>query len=706
MKRIFSLILVSLILLTGFSVSADEDIFETFEEVEVSEIRINVNVANETVEVNGEPIDCVKPYLKNSVTMIPIDVIVNAFGAEINRDGELITIEYFDAEIIFRINSKDVIINGQTIAMPEIVEIYEGVEMAPLRFLAESFGADVVYDSESRDIVITGLNDGIGVEGDFKLLLKYGNKSKVGNSKEMWRFEKPSNFDMMENYWGGGYEFAIEDIYFQLTVTKNKTKMTLEQLYIAMQSSALPNNESLSYGVLIEKYVGTRSGLPYVSIVMRSTDTLRQSCAFLTDKFAYIFNVYIPIENYVNLKEKTTFDTVLDTFEVNYTGGDDDTIDIGTRKEVTAEKKEIYKDGNYSWEIKPIEDWKVGEYYGFFNKVNITRESKIELPEKEEEEDYYYGYYGTSLSMLLGGYSYDSQNTISNASLIVSVYSNPDGQSISDWVMSKYIPEKENINPEYLTITEISDTKIGEYDAKTFSKETKYNDYTWCQKFYYMYYVGYRYILNLSYDKRDGEEEGFLTNAYEMINSFVPGDINYDDLGEALERDNYTVTDQILKTYENKYLKFTLPYLWTAYGYSGGAQVTVYGSSSGGYSSSSNSLMIERYFLDKVDENGEIYMRSLEEVAKKELIDARNSNIRNMIMIKPFEKTTYKNRDAYTFIVGNKDDEGKVTQTSEVFFVAGNDNDYFLVANIITDMYKGTRNEKINKAILDSLEFK
>ena len=709
MKRIFSLILVALVLLASFSVSAYEDympeeIYEEFYDEEFSEIRINVNVENGILNLNDTPVEGTAAYLKNNTTMIPIDVIVNAFGAEIMYEADKITINYFDAEMIFFENSKDVYINDQVITMPEIVEVYEGTYMAPLRFLAESFGADVIYDSESKDIIITGSKEGLGVEGDFKMLLKYGNKSKVGNSKELWRFNKPSDFDMMEYYWGGGYEFAIEDIYFQLTPSKNRNKMTLDQLYIVMQTANVPqySSEGVNTGVLIEKYKGTRSGLPYVSMVRRTTGGLNQMSAFLTEKFVYIFTVFIPVENYINVKDTTTFDTILDSFEANYTGGDDDTIDISVKNDAKKEKKELYKDGNYSWEITPVEDWTVAEYYGFFNRVNITRESKVTIEEDDEEEIPYY-YYSSPIYSLLDSYYY-YESKVSDAVLNVSVYSNPNGQSVSDWVSGKYALEKDNINPEYLTISEITDIKIGESDAKTFSKETKYEKYTWCQKFFYIYKDKYRYILNLNYDKRDSDEAGFMDNAMAMVNSFVPGDINYDDLGEALERDNYLVTDKVLKTYENKYIKMELPYLWNAYGYSDGSYVSVYNYNED-YSTGESGLTINRIFLDKVDENGELFYRTVEEFAKADLITIRNSNLRNLAIMQPLEKITYKGREAYKLEIGNKP-EDKITISSEIIYIKGEDNDCFIISVTNSDMNKGTKTDKMIQAVLDSLEFK
>ena len=94
-------------------------------------------------------------------------------------------------------------------------------------------GADVTYNIESGEIVIVsagGLDSGV----NYKLLFKYTEKEKIGNSKEHWRFTKTDNFDMSESSYGSSYRFSMNDISFTLRSQKNDGTSSLEQYYLCL----------------------------------------------------------------------------------------------------------------------------------------------------------------------------------------------------------------------------------------------------------------------------------------------------------------------------------------------------------------------------------------------------------------------------------------------------------------------------------------
>ena len=77
-----------------------------------------------------------------------------------------------------------------------------------------------------------GLDSGV----NYKLLFKYTEKEKIGNSKEHWRFTKTDNFDMSESSYGSSYRFSMNDISFTLRSQKNDGTSSLEQYYLSMQN--------------------------------------------------------------------------------------------------------------------------------------------------------------------------------------------------------------------------------------------------------------------------------------------------------------------------------------------------------------------------------------------------------------------------------------------------------------------------------------
>ena len=96
------------------------------------------------------------PFIKEARTMVPLRFIAEAFGASVLYDAvsKNITIRYSDKEMVFVPGSKKVYVNGQLIELDVSATIVNQRTFLPLRFVSEQFGAQVSWQAETQGITI------------------------------------------------------------------------------------------------------------------------------------------------------------------------------------------------------------------------------------------------------------------------------------------------------------------------------------------------------------------------------------------------------------------------------------------------------------------------------------------------------------------------------------------------------------------------
>lgn len=129
------------------------------EDVEAAEkVTISFNVGSSIVNINGEDVEVEKPYIVGEgVTLVPIRVISESFGAEVNWDGDTKTVTVVDGDttIVVTVGSKTATVNGEEKELEEAPELTEnGFTMIPLRFISENLGAEVGYVHETQAITV------------------------------------------------------------------------------------------------------------------------------------------------------------------------------------------------------------------------------------------------------------------------------------------------------------------------------------------------------------------------------------------------------------------------------------------------------------------------------------------------------------------------------------------------------------------------
>ncbi|MDP4181105.1 MAG: copper amine oxidase N-terminal domain-containing protein [Bacillota bacterium] len=110
------------------------------------------------VVLNGEVLKFdVNPYIKNSRTLVPFRKIFEAFGLDVewNPTTKRVFANGKNTEITLKINDPVAYLNSEEKTLDAPPEIKDSRTFVPLRFIGESVGAEVIWDSATRTVNIT-----------------------------------------------------------------------------------------------------------------------------------------------------------------------------------------------------------------------------------------------------------------------------------------------------------------------------------------------------------------------------------------------------------------------------------------------------------------------------------------------------------------------------------------------------------------------
>jgi len=109
------------------------------------------------LKVNGETLNCeVPPIVFKDYSVVPARDVFEKLGAEVLWNGEKkeVTINYEKTKIKLTINKITAVRNGYIERMPIAPKIINGKTMIPARYVGESLGFDVEFDSKTDTITI------------------------------------------------------------------------------------------------------------------------------------------------------------------------------------------------------------------------------------------------------------------------------------------------------------------------------------------------------------------------------------------------------------------------------------------------------------------------------------------------------------------------------------------------------------------------
>lgn len=118
----------------------------------------SVFAADIRVAIDEEYIDFdVPPQMINSRTMVPLRAIFEALGAEVFWDGDTRTVTATKDEVIVvaTIGNTTMYVDDEVKTMDIAPMIIENRTLVPVRFVAEAFGCEVEWDGDNRIVNIT-----------------------------------------------------------------------------------------------------------------------------------------------------------------------------------------------------------------------------------------------------------------------------------------------------------------------------------------------------------------------------------------------------------------------------------------------------------------------------------------------------------------------------------------------------------------------
>lgn len=163
------------------------------------------------IKINGKSvISDVAPFIDNNRTLVPIRVISENLGYNVNWDNQTqkVTVKNDNKVVELTIGKKDVNINGNNSSIDVAPMIKSNRTFVPLRFISESFGNDVKWDNDSR---VVKIDKKVAIKSDIT-----NNTNKIINNNPPKEKPKEQYVDYSEHN-----RKVVEDYYRQQNNNNN-----------------------------------------------------------------------------------------------------------------------------------------------------------------------------------------------------------------------------------------------------------------------------------------------------------------------------------------------------------------------------------------------------------------------------------------------------------------------------------------------------
>lgn len=155
-------------------------------------IKISFVIGENKVSMNDEEIEVTASYIVDDTTLVPLRVISEGLGADVDWDESenTITVEKDGNVISLQIGSTTATINGKAYALPAAAEIKDDTAMVPIRFIAEALNANVVWDKDTMKVTVSDREEAL---------------AKIDNTK--WNYNAEDNV-----YWQVGIQYCANPV--------------------------------------------------------------------------------------------------------------------------------------------------------------------------------------------------------------------------------------------------------------------------------------------------------------------------------------------------------------------------------------------------------------------------------------------------------------------------------------------------------------
>lgn len=126
--------------------------------IEKDKIVLELQIGSKSAYINGERKDLdAPPFIENGRTLVPFRFIGEALGAEVSwiAEEKKAVYELGGVKVEVIIGSSTAYVNGKLITLEVPPKISNGRTFVPLRFVSEALGASVIWEAETKRIIIT-----------------------------------------------------------------------------------------------------------------------------------------------------------------------------------------------------------------------------------------------------------------------------------------------------------------------------------------------------------------------------------------------------------------------------------------------------------------------------------------------------------------------------------------------------------------------
>ena len=183
-------------------------------------VEISFKIGDDTLTINGQSVKTEKPYVYGvGVTLVPVRVITESFGADVDWEekSQKVTLTLNDQKIELWIGEDEALVNSEPVKLLAPAQLSEaGSTMVPLRFISETFDAEVGYDEESERVTV------------FKAAVPMEGMKFFEDEQEVLSLQIPENY-VCSSQENNTYEFSLPNVEKKIRCISESRNLFLTQ---------------------------------------------------------------------------------------------------------------------------------------------------------------------------------------------------------------------------------------------------------------------------------------------------------------------------------------------------------------------------------------------------------------------------------------------------------------------------------------------
>lgn len=485
---------------------------------EDTKIEISFAVGENVIKINGiDTLVETTPYVVDGVTLVPVRVITEAFGATVDWEGDTqkITLNYQDVTIIFHIEDSFAYVNSQKQELLYAPQLTKSVTMVPLRFITENFGADVNFNDNTQEITIVKTVGSQEPVSNIADILKKSDKNIVGDSYLNWSMQRTAEMELVFRSFDGrrnNFSFGT-DISLFVGVYNNSEDDSLAQI------KAKEMEDARRYTFIGQSVLKTGRGVEYVRTQYKDTDSFIDRRIYPYKEHIFVVNMIL--DNNVKDTERAKYAQIAESFDFQFVKTDTEDlseIEDGMR---------LFSQKDFNISLRLPADW-----------MDFSNENTL-------NKFYFSGY---------------DKNDIFVGSVSLGIFSKEEDFTVQYWANRDLTRNSKQTNSELYQYSEVKEMQLGTQAASYYTCDRKTKDGSYIGNDIFWSYGDY--IYNISIEVKKGNEK--LIDA--ILETLKFDTIDYAKVGILAVEDWLEDEDGVVSTKKNTTNKFTIniPSTWSS----------------------------------------------------------------------------------------------------------------------------------------------